>query len=134
MRFYRDSPSLPNRPVIDEAVLSDSSWHLMDFSHPQLERLFYADIEGDFVAPDTGSFKFGLAVYGSANLYIDDKLVIESTTVQRGGNFFFGKGTLEEKVTVGLVQAREAWCCELWSRSSGNDLSYRRRTGHCTRC
>jgi beta-glucosidase len=65
----------------------------MDFSHPQLERLFYADIEGDFVAPDTGSFKFGLAVYGSANLYIDGKLVIENTTVQRGGNFFFGKGT-----------------------------------------
>jgi beta-glucosidase len=55
------------------------------------------------VAPATGSFEFGLAVYGSANFYIDDELVIENTTVQRGGNFF-GKGTLEEKVTIDLVK------------------------------
>jgi beta-glucosidase len=76
----------------------------MGFSHPLLERTFYADIESDLVAPATGSFEFGLAVYGSANHYIDDELVIENTTVQRGGNFFFGKGTLEEKVTIDLVK------------------------------
>lgn len=32
MRLYRDPPSVPNRPVIDKAILSESSWHLMGFS------------------------------------------------------------------------------------------------------
>ncbi|KAJ5389241.1 uncharacterized protein N7496_000309 [Penicillium cataractarum] len=106
MRFYRDPPSVQNRTVIDEAVLTESSWHLMGFSHPQLERLFYADVEDDLIAPATGTFEFGLAVYGSANLYVNDEIVIENSTVQRGGNFFFGKGTLEEKATVDLVEGQ----------------------------
>lgn len=104
MRFYRDPPSVPNRSVIDEAILSESSWHPMGFSHPQLERLFYADIEGGLIAPATGTFEFGLAVYGSANFYISDELIIDNSTVQRWGTFFFGKGALEGKATINLVE------------------------------
>ena len=76
----------------------------MGFSHPRLDNLFYADIEGFFTAPATAEFEFGLAVYGSASLFIDDKLVIDSTTKQNSGRFFFGKGTIEEKQVVELVQ------------------------------
>lgn len=106
MRFFRDPPSVRERLVISETVLQESSWQLMGFSHPQLERLFYADIEAEIVSPATGPFQFGIAVYGSANLYIDDKLVIDNSTTQRGGVFFFGKGTLEETATVDLIEGQ----------------------------
>jgi beta-glucosidase len=104
IRFYRDPPSVHNRRVIDEVILQESMWQLMGFSHPELDKLFYADIESILVAPVSACFEFGLTVFGSANLYIDDKLVIDNTSVQRGGNFCFGKGTVEEKATVQFIE------------------------------
>ncbi|KAJ4245203.1 hypothetical protein NW762_014073 [Fusarium torreyae] len=106
VRFFKDSPSVPSRSMIEETVILESSWQLMGYSNPHLPRLFYADIEAELVAPDTGTFEFGLAVYGLADLYIDDKLVLDNSTVQRGGTFCFGKGTLEEKVRVDLVKGQ----------------------------
>lgn len=106
MRFFRDPPSHSDREVIHETIISESVWQLMGFQHDRLERLFYADIEGSFAAPATGPFEFGLAVYGSANLYIDGQLIIENMTAQKGGSFFFGKGTTEEKSTVNLVEGQ----------------------------
>lgn len=106
MRFFRDPPTVQDRLVIDETITQESTWQLMGFSHPQLERLFYADIEADVVAPATGPFEFGVAVYGSANLFVDGKLIIDNSTVQRGGTFFFGKGTVEEKAVVNLIQGQ----------------------------
>jgi beta-glucosidase len=93
-----------NRRVIDEVILQESMWQLMGFSHPELDKLFYADIECTLVASVSGPFEFGLTVFGSANLYIDDKIVIDNTSVQRSGNFCFGKGTVEEKATVQLSE------------------------------
>ncbi|KAM5350935.1 hypothetical protein ACJ41O_003658 [Fusarium nematophilum] len=107
IRFYREPPSVLNREVIDESVLPDSSWQLMGYSHPKLEKLFYAEIEGDFVGQATGRFEFGLAVYGSGQLFIDDQVLIDNRAVQRGGTFFFGKGTLEEKAEIDLAQGQK---------------------------
>ncbi|OXN27279.1 hypothetical protein CDV57_03049 [Aspergillus fumigatus] len=106
MRFYRDPPSVQERRVVEETIIQESSWQLMGFSNPELDRLFHADIEAELIAPATGPFQFGLAVYGSASLFLDDQLIIDNTTVQRGGTFFFGKGTLEETATVDLVQGQ----------------------------
>ena len=103
MRFYREPPSVGQRTVVEETVMPDSTWQLMGFSHPQLEKLFYAEVEGTILPAETGDYEFGLAVYGSANLYLDDQLIIDNSSVQRSGNFFFGKGTLEEKTVVPLV-------------------------------
>jgi beta-glucosidase len=107
MRFFREPPSLgTDREVIHETTMKDAVWQLMGFTHPNLEKLFYADVEADLVAPDTGLFEFGLPVYGTASLFIDGKLVIDNTTVQRGGTFFFGKGTLEETYTTELTKGQ----------------------------
>lgn len=106
MRFYREPPSVSNREIIHETIILDSIWQLMGFSHPRLDKTFYVDIEGFFTAPATGEFEFGLAVYGSASLFIGDKLVIDNATKQHSGKFFFGKGTIEEKKVVELVEGQ----------------------------
>ena len=47
--------------------------------------------------PDaTGIWDFGLTVFGSANLYVDDDMIIDNTTKQCRGTAFFGKGTTEK--------------------------------------
>lgn len=102
MRFYRDGPSVPNRTFVEEIVIPDSTWQLMDYSHPELERLFYADVEGIICPSQTDRYDFGIATYGSASLYINGELIVDNTATQRSGNFFFGKGTLEERSTVHL--------------------------------
>ncbi|TVY59769.1 putative beta-glucosidase K [Fusarium oxysporum f. sp. cubense] len=107
MRFYSQGPSVPDREIIDESHLPDSSWLLMGYSHPKLDKLFYATVEGDLVIQETGLFEFGLAVYGSARLYVDGQLLIDNNLVQRGGTFFFGKGTVEEKAQKRLVQGQK---------------------------
>ncbi|KAJ9414695.1 hypothetical protein QL093DRAFT_2594471 [Fusarium oxysporum] len=107
MRFYSQGPSVPGREIIDESHLPDSSWLLMGYSHPKLDKLFYATVEGDLVIQETGLFEFGLAVYGSARLYVDGQLLIDNNLVQRGGTFFFGKGTVEEKAQKRLVQGQK---------------------------
>jgi beta-glucosidase len=106
MRFYREPSSVSNREIIFETIVLDSVWQPMDFSHPRLDKLFYADVEGFFTAPSTGEFEFGLAVYGSASLFINDNLVIDNKTKQNSGRFFFGKGTIEEKQVVELVKGQ----------------------------
>ncbi|KAH7176837.1 glycoside hydrolase superfamily [Dactylonectria macrodidyma] len=107
MKFFAEPPSVLNRTVIDETIIPSFTWQLMGFSHPKLGKLFYAEVEGDLIATATGDFEFGLAVYGTGNLYIDDELVIDNTTVQRSGVYFFGKGTLEEKAVKALVKGQK---------------------------
>jgi len=97
-------PGAENRSVVDEVILKDSTWELMDYSNPELDRLFYADVEADFIAPTIGSYEVALAVLGSGNVYVDEKLVVENTKTQRQGNFCFGRGTVEEKAIVELVK------------------------------
>jgi beta-glucosidase len=106
LRFYREPPDRRNREVVDEVVVSETNWQLMGFSHPKLGRLFFVDVETILIAPASGKFEFGLAVYGSGNLYLDGQLIIDNTTVQREGKFFLGKGTWEEKAMVSLVESR----------------------------
>jgi beta-glucosidase len=48
------------------------------------------------------TFEFGLTIAGRANLYVDDKLVIDNSTRQRRGDSFFNSGTREERGSVQL--------------------------------
>lgn len=107
MRFFREAPKMGvEREVIHETVMDEAVWQLMGFAHTRLERLFFADVEADLTAPESGLFEFGLPVYGNASLYIDGELVIDNTTSQRGGTFYFGKGTLEETYIARLNEGQ----------------------------
>lgn len=53
-------------------------------------------MEGYFQAERTGDYELGLCIYGTGNLYVDGKLVVDNTTKQRQGSVFFGCGSVEE--------------------------------------
>lgn len=71
---------------------------MMDYKCEKLKSLlWYADIEGSFEAEEDGELEIGLGVYGTAKLFVNDKLLIDNETVQRKGEMFFNCGTVEEK-------------------------------------
>ncbi|OGM47146.1 beta-glucosidase H [Aspergillus bombycis] len=96
MHFY-------NEPIGTERILratqpmSKTAFQLMDFSAPELNRgLFYTTLTGDFTPDVSGVWDFGLTVFGTGTLYVDDELVVDNTTHQTRGTAFFGKGTVQE--------------------------------------
>jgi beta-glucosidase len=80
----------------------------MDYNNaPGLNKaLFWGTLYADFVPTATGTWEFGLTVFGTANLYINDELIINNTTDQRKGTAFFRKGTVEEVGTVEMEEGK----------------------------
>ncbi len=107
MRVFNDDFSVTSRKCIAETVIQEVDFQLMDYNPPGLNRaLFYAQVDAFFVPDTTGPWTFGLVVCGTGNLFLDDKLIIDNSTVQHSGTAFFGKGTREEKATVHLEAGR----------------------------
>jgi len=97
-RAYNDPPSVRDRKIADEIHLTTTALLMMDYSCANLKSdLWYADIEGFYTAEEDGDLELGLGVYGSANLFVDDKLLIDNTTKQTKGTLFFSCGTVEER-------------------------------------
>ncbi|KAJ5943462.1 hypothetical protein N7516_003630 [Penicillium verrucosum] len=103
IQFYNE-PMGKKRHLISTEPVSMTAFQFMDYDAPGLNRaLFWATLIGDFTPDVSGLWDFGLSVFGTANLYIDDELVINNTTSQMRGTAFFGKGTVEELGSKGLV-------------------------------
>ncbi|KAL7783602.1 glycoside hydrolase family 3 protein [Trichoderma ceciliae] len=106
INFYNDPSHVSGRQLLGREIVSSTSFQLMDYNAiPTLNKaLFWGTLMGDFIPNATGTWEFGLSVFGTANLYIDDELVIDNTTHQTRGTAFFGKGTIE------MVGTRELVC------------------------
>ncbi|KAF3385148.1 putative beta-glucosidase H [Penicillium rolfsii] len=103
IHFYNE-PMGKERHLISTEPVSTTAFQFMDYYAPGLNRgLFWATLLGDFTPDASGIWDFGLSVFGTANLYIDDELVIDNTTSQTRGTAFFGKGTVEESGSKELV-------------------------------
>ncbi|KIX04791.1 uncharacterized protein Z518_05662 [Rhinocladiella mackenziei CBS 650.93] len=98
INFYNEPATGPNRKLLGQENVSSTSFQLMDYNGiPELNKaLFWGALVGDFVPDATGTWDFGLTVFGTANLYFDDELTIDNTTHQTRGTAFFGKGTVEK--------------------------------------
>lgn len=104
MSFYNQPSSVRDRVCVGKEPLPKTYFQLMDYKNPKLHfELFYAFAEGDFTPDVSGVWEFSITVYGTANFYIDDELIIDSTTIQRPGTSFFSKGTSEEFGTKTMV-------------------------------
>jgi beta-glucosidase len=76
-----------------------------DFKSPRVpDPLWYATITGTFVPDFDGLYDFGLCVYGTANLYVNDELLVDNTHNQKQGTVFYGCGTLEE---ISLIEMKK---------------------------
>ncbi|KAL2854427.1 hypothetical protein BJY01DRAFT_231852 [Aspergillus pseudoustus] len=104
IHFYNEPMTKLDRKCLGTEPVPTTAFQFMDYKLAGLNRaLFWATLIGDFVPDASGIWDFGLAVFGTANLYIDDELIIENTTNQAKGTAFFGKGTVEETGSKALV-------------------------------
>jgi len=100
--FTLPATELGRQPV-DEIHLVDTNMYLADYYHPKLtEDLWWAEVEALFTPEESCVFEFGLTVFGTGRLYVDDELLIDNETTQRSGGSFFNVGTVEEKGTKKL--------------------------------
>ncbi|CAH00182.1 glycoside hydrolase family 3 protein [Kluyveromyces lactis] len=82
---------------------------LFDFKHEKIDSsnpLFYITLEGYFTPKEDANYLFGLQVYGTGILYLDDELVVDQKKDQTRGSFCFGAGTDEKTKTVSLQKGK----------------------------
>lgn len=106
-RAYNDAPTTSSRSPVDEIHLESTSMMFMDYINPKLKSgLWYADIDGYLLADRDGDYEFGISVYGTAQLFVNDNLVIDLTKDQEQGSAFFGQGTIEVKGSVAVKSGK----------------------------
>jgi beta-glucosidase len=95
-KAFTDPPTIADRQPVDEIQLVDTNMYLVDYYHPKLSDLYWAEVHGIFTPEEDGVYEFGLTVFGTGKLYLDDELLVDNETVQRSGGSFFNVGTVEE--------------------------------------
>ncbi|CAG99696.1 beta-glucosidase H [Kluyveromyces lactis] len=82
---------------------------LFDFKHEKIDTtnpIFYITLEGYFTPEEDADYIFGLQVFGTGVLYLDDELLIDQRKGQVSGDFCFGAGTIEKTKTVTLQKGK----------------------------
>lgn len=78
--------------------------YLTDYTHKSIDGyLYYTELEATFEPEYTGEHTFGLTVYGTGKLFIDDELIVDNSINQKPGDSFWGAGTREEIGTIELT-------------------------------
>ncbi|WAO91593.1 Beta-glucosidase [Fusarium falciforme] len=96
-KAFTSPDTVKDRVPVDTLHLDTTDMYFADYYHPEItENLWWGEIEALFEAEETGDFMFGLTVFGTARLYVDDELVVDNETTQRPGGTFFNVGTVEE--------------------------------------
>ncbi len=107
-KVYNEDHSVSKREAIDSLTIVDSNMFLADYTNPKIKsNLWYAEIEGYLTAEDDGEYEFGVSVYGTAKLFVNDKLVVDNETKQTQGTTFFGSGSVEEKGTISVKKGQK---------------------------
>jgi beta-glucosidase len=102
-KAYNDPPEVKDRQHIEELNLTTTNLFFADYVQPKLKSdLWWATVEAEFVPEVDGEYEFGVAVYGTAKLYIDGKVVVDNETTQRAGSSFAGDGSVEEIESIDL--------------------------------
>ncbi|KAI8663958.1 Beta-glucosidase [Fusarium keratoplasticum] len=104
--FFNEPDSVPHRKPFDCQNVPDTTYQLMDYSHPEKEDVFYTSMRANYRPDVDGLYEFGLASYGVSKLYIDDHLVIDNEAEQSHGGMFFGHGSSEKRGTFEMSSDR----------------------------
>lgn len=121
IRTYNDPVSVQSRVPLEERVLNSSNMFFIDYTHPKLSLVWYAEIEGTFTPETSGTYDFGVCVQGTAELFVDGQKIVSNVDDQRPGSSFLGNGTAEEIGSLDLEAGRHytitiQWGCSKTSR------------------
>ncbi|KAF4627087.1 hypothetical protein G7Y89_g11069 [Cudoniella acicularis] len=98
---YNESPAVKDRQSVDTLKFETASMMFVDYKNPRITSdLWYADIEGFLAADRDGEYEIGVCVYGAAQVFVNNKIVLDLTEIQRQGSAFLGCGSAEEKALV----------------------------------
>ncbi|OQO06603.1 hypothetical protein B0A48_08388 [Cryoendolithus antarcticus] len=122
VRTYNEPSSVKGRKILEAKVLNDSNIFFVDYDVPGLQSVWYAEAEGIFTPEESGEYDFGLAVCGTAELFIDGQLIISNVENQRSGSSFLGTGTVEEKARMHLKADRSYHITLQWGCNKTSTL------------
>ncbi|KAI5200586.1 hypothetical protein E4T39_05715 [Aureobasidium subglaciale] len=120
IKLYNDPPEASSRTLLEERILIDSNVLFAGFDRQGLADIWHVDADGIFTAPETGLYDFGLCVYGTARLYVDDELIVDNVHNQRAGPSFIGCGTVEETGTKELVAGQQYKIFLRWASANSS--------------
>lgn len=126
IRTYNDPPSVSDRHMLEERHSTDANIFFVDYTHPDLKEIWYAEADGFFVPAESGIYDFGLSVGGTAEMFIDGKLLISNVKNQRPGSSFLGTGTVEEMGHMELTAGKSYHINVQWGCAKTSSL---RRAG-----
>ncbi|GAA6008860.1 hypothetical protein JCM10207_001749 [Rhodosporidiobolus poonsookiae] len=95
--FYTESFESASAPVAVHDMLG-TRLRINDEKPAGLGELFYIHLEGYLTADETGPYELGISLVGRAQVFVNDKLVVDNgwSTKQTPGASFYGLGTIEE--------------------------------------
>lgn len=100
-KVYNQSSGTVERTQFDEFNICESALILFDYYHSEIvDDLYYIDVTGHMTPEESGVYEFSLIVTGTAQLFVDGKLIVDNKTTQIQGNGFFGSSTIEVKGSV----------------------------------
>ncbi|KAH3672671.1 hypothetical protein WICMUC_004189 [Wickerhamomyces mucosus] len=106
--FYYTDSSDKSREKFNDLDLNTSFHILFDYERERFEGIpFWIDFEGIFIPEESAEYEFGLTVAGTAQLFVNDKLVVDNKTKQTLGTAFFSTGTIEEKGKIFLQKGEK---------------------------
>ncbi|CAH0022152.1 unnamed protein product [Clonostachys rhizophaga] len=103
---YNEPHTCAGRIPFDSLKIPQSSYQMMDYTHPKKQDTFYVSMRANFVAEYDGPYEFGLASYGVSKLFINNKQVIDNETDQIPGGMFFGKGSAERRGVFNMISGQ----------------------------
>lgn len=125
LRMYneaRPTKGADARRVLDERVLDATNPWFVDYEHPDLADVWYAEAEAVFTPDVSGEWEFGLSVHGTAELFLDGGLVVSNVADQRLGTSFLGSGTVEETGVKSVEAGRPYRLLVKWGCSKTSEL------------
>lgn len=108
LKISNESFEDPNRDPFEILTFKDISYFRMnDYVNPKLKSsTFFIEIVSNFVPTHSGTYEFGIAVCGTAKLFLDSNLVIDNSKDQILGDSFYGMGTVEVKGTYKVTKGQ----------------------------
>ncbi|KAF4443303.1 hypothetical protein F53441_11454 [Fusarium austroafricanum] len=130
LRIYNDPPPtsgpdtrrILETRILETRILDDSNIWFVDYVHPELAHLWYAEMEGTLTPEKSGEWDFGLCVHGTGELFIDGELIISNVVDQKPGSSFLGCGTVEKTGSKMLEGGKSYNVVVRWGCDKTSDL------------